>query len=201
MDSNQVRQSNQQYVAAAQEGSIEAFEMLVKLNSSYIYNLAYNLSAGNRADADDLAQATFIRAFRAIKNFEGRSNFKTWLHRITVNLWKNTVRSQKRRKYFQHQSINEVPKNDQDGPQLVLKETRLNPLEKTEQNETSVIVRQAIEKLPRDEREVLVLRDLEGYAYDEIATICNIPLGTVKSRLSRARKMLKAELEPILRRT
>jgi len=194
------KRKDSEYVKAAQEGNVEAFEMLVKLNSSYIYNLAYNLNAGNRAEADDLAQSAFIRAFRAIKNFEGRSEFKTWMHRITVNLWKNTVRSQKRRKYFQHQSINESPKDDQDSPQLVLKETSLNPLEKTEQNETSDIVRATIEKLPADEREVMILRDLEGYAYDEIASMCNIPLGTVKSRLSRARKMLKVALEPILRR-
>ncbi len=188
-----------EFVEAAKKGDVKAFEMLVKLNSSYIYNLAYNLSAGNQAEADDLAQATFIRAFRGIKNFEGRSEFKTWLHRITVNLWKNTVRSQKRRKYFQHQSINEAPKDESDGPQLVIKEKGLDPMEKTAQSETSVIVRKAIDNLPPDEREVIVLRDLEGYAYDEIATICAIPLGTVKSRLSRARKLLKIALEPILR--
>lgn len=188
------------YVDAARKGDIEAFEMLVKIHTSYIYNLAYNLSAGNRAEADDLAQSAFIRAFRAVKKFEGRSEFKTWLHRITVNLWKNTVRSQKRRKYFQHQTINEVPKDENDGPQLVIKENKPGPLESAEREETADIVREAIDKLPPDEREVMILRDIDGYAYDEIAGICNIPLGTVKSRLSRARKMLKSALQPILRR-
>ncbi|MCK5242106.1 RNA polymerase sigma factor [bacterium] len=189
------------YVNQARKGDCEAFEALVKYHTNYVFNLAYNLTAGNRSDADDLTQMTFVRAFQAVKRFEGRSEFKTWLHRITVNLWKNMVRSQKRRKYFQHQSINEDPSEDSAGCHLELEENGLGPLEKVEQSETSQIVRAAIGKIPPDEREVTILRDIEGYSYEEIADLCHIPLGTVKSRLSRARRLLRNALDPILGRS
>lgn len=187
-------------IQRARKGDKDAFEVLVKRYQNYIYNFAYNLCGGNRAEADDLAQMTFIRAFRAIHDFEGRSKLKTWLHRITINLWKNMVRSQKRRQYFHHQSINETSPDENSGHLLELKDKGLGPLDMAERDETSDLVREAINQLPPDEREVTVLRDIEGYAYEEIAKICKIPLGTVKSRLSRARRMLRASLEPVLRR-
>lgn len=171
------------------------------MHTSYVYNLAYNLTAGNRAESDDLTQMTFIRAFQAMARFEGRSEFKTWLHRITVNLWKNMVRSQKRHKYYQHQSIDEAPREDSSSRPLELVENRMDPAEQYEQDETAVVIREAINQLPADEREVMVFRDLEGYAYEEIARVCKIPLGTVKSRLARARRLLRNALEPVLRRS
>jgi RNA polymerase sigma-70 factor, ECF subfamily len=189
------------YVNEARKGDRDAFEALVRYHTNYVFNLAYNLTAGNRPDSDDLTQMTFVRAFQAVKRFEGRSEFRTWLHRITVNLWKNMVRSQKRRKYFQHQSINEDPSDESTGRPLELEENGLGPLEKVQQLETSQIVRKAIGKLPPDEREVTILRDIEGYSYEEIAGFCSIPLGTVKSRLARARRLLRNVLDPILGRS
>ncbi len=190
----------QGYVDKARKGDRNAFEELVKWHTNYVYNLAYHLTGGNRSDSDDLAQMTFIRAFQAMKRFEGRSEFKTWLHRITVNLWKNLVRSQKRRKYFQHRSINEDPTDESRSRPLELEETRQGPLENVENLEISQIVREMINQLPADEKEVIILRDIEGYAYDEIAEMVSIPLGTVKSRLARARRLLRNALDPILRR-
>ncbi len=189
-----------EFIQLARKGDRDAFEGLVKVHTSYVYNLAYSLTAGNRAESDDLTQMTFIRAFQAIARFEGRSEFKTWLHRITVNLWKNLVRSQKRHKYYQHHSINETPQEDSGSRPLELVENRLDPAERYEQNETSRLIREAINQLPADEREIMVFRDLEGYAYEEISRICKIPLGTVKSRLARARRLLRNALEPVLRR-
>lgn len=184
----------------ARKGDKEAFEVLVRKYSKYVFNLAYYLCGGNESEADDLAQMTFIRAYRAIANFEGRSELKTWLHRITTNLWKNMVRGQKRRKYFFHTSIHADPvkKEDERPMELVAKDP--SPLENVERNEISGLVRSFIKRLPEDEREVIVLRDIEGYAYEEIAVLSKIPLGTVKSRLSRARQMLKEALKPVLRR-
>jgi RNA polymerase sigma-70 factor (ECF subfamily) len=184
-------------VDRARKGDTDAFGELVKMYQNYVYNFAYNLTSGHRSEAEDLTQMTFLRAFRAICRFEGRSELKTWLHRITVNLWKNLVRSQKRRKYFKHQSIDQTL--DASQAPLILEEKSPGPYEKLEQREASDLVRKAISKLPPDEREVTVLRDLEGYAYEEIARICAIPLGTVKSRLARARRMLKNSLEPVMR--
>ncbi|MCK5219597.1 sigma-70 family RNA polymerase sigma factor [bacterium] len=187
-------------IQSAQKGDGEAFDLLVRKHASYIYNLSFHLCGGNRADTDDLAQMTFIRAYRAIARFEGRSELKTWLHRICVNLWKNMVRGQKRKKYFQHQSIHASSSGDDNQVAIELEDKRISPLEAAEKGQTSKIIHQAINQLPPDEREVLVLRDIQGYTYEEIAQLCKIPLGTAKSRLSRARRLLRTALEPILRR-
>jgi RNA polymerase sigma-70 factor, ECF subfamily len=188
-----------EFIDRARRGDREAFEVLVKTHTHYVYNLAYSLTGGNRSETDDLTQMTFIRAFQAMARFEGRSEFKTWLHRITVNLWKNLVRSQKRRKYYQHHSIDETPSEESTARPLELVESGLDPSERYAHQETSRLVRAAINQLPADEREVVVLRDLEGYAYEEIAKVCRIPLGTVKSRLARARRLLRTTLDPVLR--
>ena len=171
---------------------------MARQHGSYVFNLAYHLTGGNRADADDLAQSTFIRAFKALNRFEGRSEFRTWLHRITVNLWKNLVRSQVRRKYYQHRSLNEPPREGSRGLAQEIVEHRPDPAEQAARDEISGHIQAAIAQLPVEEREVTILRDVEGYAYEEIAKLCNIPLGTVKSRLARARRLLREALEPVL---
>jgi RNA polymerase sigma-70 factor (ECF subfamily) len=196
----ELQEKEKNLVRLAQTGDQAAFEQLVRQHGSYVFNLAYHLTGGNHSDADDLAQTTFIRAFKALKRFEGRSEFRTWLHRITVNLWKNLVRSQVRRKYFQHRSLNEPPKEGSRGLAQEITEKRPDPAEQVSHGELSGIIQTAIAKLPPDEREVTVLRDVEGYAYEEIAQLCNIPLGTVKSRLARARRLLREALEPVLGR-
>jgi RNA polymerase sigma-70 factor, ECF subfamily len=187
-------------IERARQGDRQAFESLVKAHSSYVFNLAFHLTAGNHSEADDLAQMTFIRAFRAIRRFEGRSELRTWLHRITVNLWKNMVRSQVRRKYFQHRSLSEPIGEDERGLTHEIPEKGPDPLTQTERSELDRLIRDAVDRLPPDEREVMVLRDLEGHAYEEIAKLTRLPLGTVKSRIARARRMLRATLEPLLRR-
>lgn len=187
-------------IERARRGDPLAFEDLVKSHSTYIYNLAFHLTNGNHSEADDLAQMTFIRAFRAIRRFEGRSELRTWLHRITVNLWKNMVRSQVRRKYFHHRSLNEPVGEEDRGGVRDLPEPSSDPATQVERSELDRLIRKAIEQLPLDEREVMVLRDLEGFAYEEIAKLTRLPLGTVKSRIARARRLLRASLEPLLRR-
>jgi len=193
-------ENNELYlIKQSQQGDKMAFESLVKLNTNYVYNLAYYLCAGDKSSVDDLVQNVFLRAYRAIKKFEGRSQFKTWLHRITVNLWKNMVRTQKRKKYFQHQSIDASKSEEEAGKILEISDQSETPLEKVEQQETYTLIRTAIDKLPEAEKQVVILKDIEDYAYEEIAHICNIPLGTVKSRLSRARRMLREMLAEKLR--
>jgi RNA polymerase sigma-70 factor (ECF subfamily) len=201
MSRTEVREQENLLIQKAQNGDMSAFDQLAQAHGSYVFNLAYYLTGGNHADADDLAQTTFIRAFKALKHFEGRSEFRTWLHRITVNLWKNMVRSQVRRKYFQHRSLNEPPREGSRGLEQEITEPRPDAAEQVAQSELSKIIQGAIAQLPPDEREVTVLRDVEGYAYEEIAKLCNIPLGTVKSRLARARRLLREALEPTLGRS
>ncbi|NTV51784.1 MAG: RNA polymerase sigma factor [Candidatus Firestonebacteria bacterium] len=201
MSKGEIHEKETLLIQRAQKGDMEAFEDLTRAHGSYVFNLAYYLTGGNHADADDLAQTTFIRSFKAIKRFEGRSEFRTWLHRITVNLWKNMVRSQVRRKYFQHRSLNEPPQEGMRGLEQEIMEPSPDAAEQVAQNELKKIIQTAITQLPPDEREVTVLRDVEGYAYEEIAKLCKIPLGTVKSRLARARRLLREALEPTLGRT
>jgi RNA polymerase sigma-70 factor (ECF subfamily) len=200
MSNVEVREQEKILVEKAQSGDLDAFDQLAHLHASYVFNLAYYLTGGNHADADDLAQTAFIRAFKALKRFEGRSEFRTWLHRITVNLWKNLVRTQVRHKYFQHRSLNEPPREGTRGLDQEITETRPDAAEQVAQGELNNIIQDAIAQLPPDEREVTVLRDVEGYAYEEIAKLCNIPLGTVKSRLARARRLLREALEPVMGR-
>ena len=194
-----VRRAESALIEQARRGDERAFETLVLRHTHYVYNLAFHLTNGNHADADELAQMTFIRAFRAIRRFEGRSEFRTWLHRITVNLWKNMVRSQVRRKYFQHRSLNKSDDEDERGVTRELEDGGPPPSAGAENAELQGVIRRAIAQLPPDEREVTVLRDLQDYAYEDIARICRLPLGTVKSRLARARRMLREKLEPMLR--
>ncbi len=187
-------------IERARRGDKQAFEVLVRAHMSYVYNLAFHLTSGNHSEADDLAQMTFIRAFRAIRRFEGRSELRTWLHRITVNLWKNMVRSQVRRKYFQHRSLSDPIGEDERGVTHEIPENGPDPSVQVERSELDGLIRSAIDRLPPDEREVMVLRDLEGHPYEEIAKLTRLPLGTVKSRIARARRLLRATLEPVLRR-
>jgi len=186
-------------IHTAQQGDPDAFAELVGKYGKYVYNLAYGLTGGNHAEAEDLAQMTFVRAYRALKRFEGRSEFRTWLHRITVNLWKNMVRSQIRRKYFQHRSLQASLPDGERKLSQIIPEKGPSPMQRVEGEETLGIIRAAVDQLPPDEKAVTVLRDLEGLSYEEIAKICRIPLGTVKSRIARARRMLRSKLEPILR--
>ncbi len=176
-------------VRRAQKGDKAAFEQLVTLYQDRIYGLSYHLT-GNHADAQDLAQEAFVKAYYALKGFRNEADFGTWLHRISVNVWINVKRKQR-----PVVSLDE-PVNTHDGGEVQreLAAAAETPEEAAERRETRDMVRGALMELSAEHRAVLVLREIQGYSYDEIAEILDCSLGTVKSRISRARRALREQL-------
>ena len=171
--------------------NVSESEFLEK-HSALVYNLALRL-VGNATDAEDLAQDALIRALKALPGFRGESSLSTWVYRITVNTWKNRVRSEKRRGLWKMVSLNLFTGEDHDEePAFKADEPALDAGLETE--EKGQLVQKALLELDEDDRAIVVLREIEGQSYQEIAQALEIPEGTVKSRLSRARDALRARL-------
>jgi RNA polymerase sigma-70 factor (ECF subfamily) len=163
-------------------------------NAGLVYNLALRLT-GNRADAEDLAQDALLRAVRALPGFRGDSLASTWVYRITVNAWKNRVRAEKRRKFWSTMTLGLVSATD--GEETV-RDVKADepPLDATlEKTERASAVQKALLELEEDDRAIVLLRELEEKSYEEIGAALDLPQGTVKSRLFRARAKLKTLLE------
>jgi RNA polymerase sigma-70 factor, ECF subfamily len=176
--------------AQAATGDGVAFETLVLRHQPRIYRLIQMLAAGDWLDAEDLTQETFIRAYRAIDQFRGDSSFRTWLHRIALNvMWSHRAR---RRQGARLVALE--PASDADVGFPVIAASPDDP-------EAALIRRQAIDQalstLSAEARTVVILRDIQGLGYQEIATITGVPIGTVESRLFRARRRLRPLLEPL----
>jgi RNA polymerase sigma-70 factor (ECF subfamily) len=168
-------------------------------NSRMVYNLALRL-VGNPADAEDLAQDALIRALKALPDFRGDSSQSTWVYRITLNTWKNRVRSEKRRSFWKMLPLHLLFGDDEaDSEGKSLPADDPPPDAGLESEETSRAVQKALLELDEDSRAVVVLREIEGLSYDRIAATLGLPEGTVKSRLSRARDALKAKLASFAR--
>jgi RNA polymerase sigma-70 factor (ECF subfamily) len=169
---------------------------LLEKHAVPVYNLALRLT-GNAADAEDLAQDSLIRALRALPSFRGECQLSTWVYRITVNTWKNRVRSEKRRGLWKLLPLDFLFGRDGDDDAKPAREPAAKdaPLDAgLETSEQAAAVQKALLELDEESRAVVVLRELQGQSYAEIAAALEIPEGTVKSRLSRARETLKAKL-------
>lgn len=182
-------------IEKSQRDDLGAFEELVRLYQDRVYSHCCYL-AGNPDDAQDLAQDVFVQAFKGIRSFRRDADFGTWLHRITVNLWINICRRNKKVIAF---SIDEPLFSQESKMTRELAASEESPLEKVEQIEFNEMIREALNRIPPEFRVALILREIEGYNYDEIATALGCSLGTVKSRISRGRKALKKELEKQLK--
>ena len=175
-------------IAEAQKGSLDAFNALVLIYQSQVYNLARYILHDDAA-ADDAAQEAFIDAYNALGNFRGGS-FRAWLMRIVTNACYDDLRSRKRRPTV---SWDEFEDLDEDAnPYLV--DHGESPEESIQRGELSAWLDRALASLPQAQRMVLVLVDRLAYAYEEVAEVLNIRLGTVKSRLSRARARMQEAL-------
>jgi len=175
-------------VKKSQKGDTRAFEQLVTMYQDRIYVLSYQLT-GNYADAQDLAQNVFIKAYRALPGFRNEADFGTWLHRITVNLSINEKRKKKPDVYLD----NPVQTAEGEIPRLVASDAE-SPEEAYENKEFRDMVQIALEELSPEHRTVLVLREVQGFSYDEIADMLDCSLGTVKSRINRGRQTLKEKI-------
>jgi RNA polymerase sigma-70 factor (ECF subfamily) len=173
-----------QAIQAAQNGDLAAFNRLVMAYQGMAYNVAYRI-VGDADAAADACQEAFLSAFKGIQKFRGGS-FKSWLLRIVTNACYDQLRYKGRRPA---NSLEDVAENPDYSPKLV--NGRERPEEHALRQELSGVIQAGIKTLPPDQRTVLVLSDIQGFAYQEIADITGISLGTVKSRLSRARTKLR----------
>lgn len=168
-------------------------------NAVLVFNLSLRLT-GNKSDAEDLAQDVLIRALRALPSFRGDSKASTWVYRITVNTWKNRVRSEKRRGFWKTVTLGYFGK-DEDGEDEVRDVKADEPAldAELEKSEKSSQVQKALLRLDEDDRAIVVLREIQEKSYEEIGELLGLPQGTVKSKLFRARAKLKELLKPVVR--
>ena len=183
---------DEQLVERAQAGDRRAFELLVRKYQYKIVQLVGRLVGD--ADAPDVAQETFIKAWRALNGFRGQSAFYTWLYRIGINTAKNHLVARGRRPSNQDIDVDDAEQfghteqmSDVDTPEAVLLSEEIKQK-----------VSETIAKLPPDLRQAITLRELEGLSYEEIAEVMNCPIGTVRSRIFRAREAIDAVLKPLI---
>ena len=168
----------------AQEGDRKAFEALVALHSRGVYNLALGYT-GRHHDAEEIAQTVFVKVWKALPQFRGASAFTTWLYRLTLNPSTDHYRRERKRR-------GDLSLDDPDLSPI--RDAAPSPEEIVIQREEEAILRKALAELPEQHRVILILREMDGLDYQEIAQVLDLEMGTVKSRLARARRALREKL-------
>lgn len=184
-----------EFVTDLQAGSDAAFDQLVSYYQGPVYSLLYSM-LGNAADASDAAQEVFLKAFRGIRGFRRGSSLKTWLYRIAVREALN-----QRRWWWRHrrQQVSLDATDEVTGlPALELENEEASPFDQMASRELQEVVHEALAKVPAVFRTAVILRDLEGFAYEEVAELLDVSVGTVKSRIVRGRHALRKLLAPWL---
>lgn len=195
------QKSDRDLVLACQKRDPAAFEELVKRHQRTVYALLYQL-APDWSDTSDLAQEVFIRVWRSINNLRNPSSFRSWLTQIVTNLFYDELRKRPRR--LPTVSMDEGIDHDgdeSDNTTRDIPDSSTLPDEKVLNQELSEVIREAMVKLPEQFRTAIVLREVEGLSYEEIAILTKTEMGTVKSRIARARTKLQELLQPYLQRT
>jgi RNA polymerase sigma-70 factor, ECF subfamily len=190
-------QVEDQFIERLKRGDAAAFEKLVNERSGEIFGLLYRLTE-NGEEARDLTQETFLRAFQSIGHFRGEADLRTWIYRIAINQARNRFRWWRRRKRDATVSLDQ--KQGESGQSIIgtLAEPSENPEQQTLAREREMALRSALQRLGQAYRETVILRDIEGFTYEEIADTLEINVGTVKSRLARGRQELRKKLEGCL---
>jgi len=184
-----------QFLERLRRGEVAAFERLVAERSAEVYALLYRLTS-DPEEARDLTQETFLRAFQSISRFRGDADLKTWIYRIAINQARNRWRWWKRRRRDVTVSLDDSRGSSEQPLSASLKnEDAPDPEQETLAHEREGQLRAALLGLRSAYREAVILRDVEGFSYEEIATTLEISIGTVKSRLSRGRLELRHMLE------
>lgn len=197
---NEARQEDLRLVGLAKAGDARAFRSLVERNQGRLYAVAYGMLR-DRDEAMDVVQDAFIKAHRKLSEFEGNAAFSTWLYRICVNLCIDRKRAQARRRSV---DIDEARGQElgEDavyaGVDIAPKLSATNPLKNVRDKELGAEIGRALGQLSEDHRTILILREVDGLSYEEIASVLDIPRGTVMSRLFHARKNMQKLLRPFL---
>ena len=185
--------SDEQLVKRSLRGESQAFDELVEKYQNKVYSLAYRYM-GNEEDAYDMAQETFIKAFRSLRTFKGDSAFSTWIYRITTNVCLDEIRRRKRR--ILTLSLDEpVATLDGNEVEKEIADHSLTADTIYEKKEFAQYIQTLLDQLKPEHKIVVILRDVMDLSYEEISVVLHCSIGTVKSRLSRARKILKKKLE------
>jgi RNA polymerase sigma-70 factor (ECF subfamily) len=196
----QERARDEQWVARARQGDVAAFQQLVVAHQGRLFSVAFGILR-DRDDALDVVQDAFIKAHRKLADFEGNSAFSTWLYRITVNLCIDRKRSVARRRQTDLDDV--VGRNFDDDPLYADADfaphlSGANPLKNAHNKQLGEHIARGLAQLSADHRAIVLLREVEGMSYDEIASTLDIPRGTVMSRLFHARRNLQRVLRPLL---
>ncbi len=181
------KQLELEYINKVLDGDRSAFEPLVVANQDKVYSLALKMTH-NPDDALDIAQEVFLKAYTYLASFRGESRFSVWLYRLTYNQCLDMLRSRSRRKIV---SITAAQEDEED---LDFPDPTPGPAQRAEDKETRLAIAKAVEALPEDQKQVFLLREFEGMEYEAIARELDINIGTVKSRLFRARKKIADDL-------
>jgi RNA polymerase sigma-70 factor (ECF subfamily) len=184
-------------VSLCKKGDMDAFEALVKKHQKRMFNIAYRM-LGNYDEASDIVQDAFVSAYRGMRTFIGRAKFSTWLCAIVMNHSKNRLKQLKAQLHHEKYSINDPSPEGEGQVQKQPASDEPSALERLEQRDVQRKVQQCIDSLDGEFREVLVLRDIQGFSYDEIGDMLRIPGGTVKSRISRAREAMRDCLKKMM---
>ncbi len=174
-------------ILKSQQGDVAAFEALIKQHQVVAYNVALRI-LGNQEDAKDAAQEALIKVFKNISKFKAEAQFSTWLYRIVVNTCNDYLRKERSRQHF---SLDQEMETSDGTLKREVADDRMAPEKVYEANSLREKVHLAIQRLPEQQRTVVILRDIEGMSYEVIASMLDLPVGTVKSRINRGRDALK----------
>jgi RNA polymerase sigma-70 factor (ECF subfamily) len=183
--------TDEELIARFQEGDNYAFDLLVKRYKDPLMNFVFRF-VGEKNESEDIVQETFLRLFKNKHYYKEIAKFSTWIYTIAGNLAKTELRKRKRRKLF---SISHYMSTEKDYD---IPDSGTSPESDTNSVITDKIIQGAIDKLSLKFKQVIILRDIQGFSYEEIAEIVNIPLGTVKSRVNRARLKLQEDLRDLV---
>jgi RNA polymerase sigma-70 factor (ECF subfamily) len=184
------------FVTRCQEGDTDAFEHVVRRHQKRMLNIAYRI-IGNYDEACEITQDAFVAAYNNIKGFRREAAFSTWLSAICINIARNRLKRLKARRFREGRSLDD-PISSPDGKRgMDPPASDPTPLERLEARDIRHHVQECINTLDTEFKEVLVLRDMQGFSYEEISTMLDVPAGTVKSRLFRAREGMKDCLKKV----
>lgn len=183
-------QKEKELIAKAKQGDLSAFEALILKHEKIVYNVALRMM-NHSEDARDISQEVFLKAYRSLAQFDERAAFSTWLYRITHN---TCIDEMRKRKGKQSYSLEEELESEDGTMQRQVADAGDTPEKRLLREEEKSEILRALDTLSAEHKAAIVLRDIKGLSYEEIAEILELSLGTVKSRISRARNQLKAEI-------
>lgn len=188
--------SDWELIEMFKQGKEEVFEEIVRRYQKKVVNTTYRMM-GNQEDAHDLAQEVFLRVYRNLHKFQGRSSFSTWLFTIASNICRDELRKRQRR--VQADSLSEPVQFTDGEVEREIADESMTPETLSLKRELNDEIQAVVDQLPPEQKEAIVLREFQGFSYEEIAEISGVSLGTVKSRISRARMSMRKGLSTLVR--